>query len=315
MTRWLRPGAAALTIVIASAILLLWIRGYSVSGTDLDVLAANLRWWTLPGLLALMAAHVFIAAVRWSSIEQALGAERPALRRAFGAGAIALGLGTFLPGFVTNVAARSVSNRIAGNGAVRGAVSGTIDQLSDLAVVALFIPAAILGIMSRSLSLYFLASIISAAIGYSALGVFPAILKALGRLSSRVDQASAGLIRTTTLRTIYALSLLRFTCLTAMTLLIHFATGAGTASAAILAVAPVTVAVSLAMLPGGLGISEWSFSAVFTALGVDPQQIVLFVLGNRIILTAIALMLMATAPLVTASGSPWRNGSRRPVRN
>src|SRR5256885_13586009 len=79
------------------------------------------------------------------------------------------------------------------------------------------------------------------------------------------------------LRPISGLSLMRFGCLTAITLLIHFATGAATVGATIIAIPLVTVAISLAMLPGGLGVSEWSFSAVFAAMRINPGDIVLFV--------------------------------------
>jgi len=313
MNRWARAGATALTLIAATAILRLWVTHYSVTGNDLEALLANMRVWTLPAIFVLLATHVAIAAIRWARIEEALGADRPSYRRAFTAGAVALGLGTFLPGFVTNVAARALSNRIDGGGAARGAVSGSIDQLSDLAIVFLILPAALLGIALNSLPAFAVAAAAICGIGYAALGFATTVLELLGKFSPRARRASVSIADLPKLRFIYGLSLLRFACLTAITLLIHVATGAGTASAAILAVAPVTVAVSVAMLPGGLGISEWSFSAVFSALGVDQQQAVLFVLGNRIILSIAAMALMTLAALASSFRGRNARVARQPL--
>ena len=255
----------------------------------------NLAWWTLPILLALLAVHVGAAALRWSRIEQALGAERPRFQRAFTSGAIALGLGTFLPSFLTNIAARAISNRLRGDNAVRGAVSGTLDQLTDLAVVVLFVPAAILGVFWHSLPLYLAGVVVTGGLGFLWLRVAPPIARAFARIgvARHLGDASQRLARRDVLLPIYALSLLRFFCLTAITLLVHFATGAATVSATVIAIPLVTLAISLAMLPGGLGVSEWSFSAVFAAMGIAHGAVVLFVLGNRILLSVMALFLMA----------------------
>lgn len=278
----------------AATILVLWARAYSVSTRDLDRLWASLAWWTLPLLLSLLAMHVTAAALRWSSIEQALGAERPRFQRAFTSGAIALGLGTFLPSFLTNIAARAISNRLSGDNAVRGAVSGTLDQLADLAVVVLFVPAALFGVFQDSLPLYLAGVILTGGLGFLALSVAPWFAGALIRIgvARHLSDATQRLVGRNILLPIYVLSLLRFFCLTAITLLIHFATGAATVSATVIAIPLVTLAISVAMLPGGLGVSEWSFSAVFAVMGVEHGGIVLFVLGNRILLSAMALLLM-----------------------
>ena len=295
MNRLLRPVAAILATCVAATVLVLWARAYSVSSRDIDLLGANLAWWTLPLLLALLAVHVGAAALRWSRIEQALGAERPQFQRAFTSGAIALGVGTFLPSFLTNIAARAISNRLSGDNAVRGAVSGTLDQLADLAVVVLFVPAAILGVFQQSLPLYLIAVVFSGCLGFLSLSVAPSLTGALARIAAarHLSEASRRLWGRDVLLPIYMLSLLRFFCLTAITLLIHFATGAATVSATVIAIPLVTLAISLAMLPGGLGVSEWSFSAVFAVMGVEHGAIVLFVLGNRILLSLMALLLMA----------------------
>lgn len=309
--RLLRPVAAMLAACVAATVLVLWARTYSVSSHDVDLLWVNLHWWTLPPLLALLAAHIGAAALRWSRIEQALGAERPRFRRAFTSGAVALGLGTFLPSFLTNIAARAISNRLSGDNAARGAVSGTLDQLADLAVVVLFVPAAILGVFQHSLPLYLAGVVLSGCLGFLSLSVAPSLAGALARfgVARHLGNASQRLASCDVLLPIYVLSLLRFFCLTAITVLIHFATGAATVSATVVAIPLVTLAISLAMLPGGLGVSEWSFSGVFAVMGVEHGGIVLFVLGNRILLSAMALLLMI---LTLGHGASVKFKLRRP---
>lgn len=289
MSRFARLLGMIIASALAVGIMVLWIRAYSVSARDLKILAGMLQWWTLPPLLLLLAAHVGFAACRWSRIEVALGARRPEFSRAFGAGAVALGLGTFLPGLLTNVAARALSNRLGGTGAIRGALSGTMDQLADLAVVSLFLPAAIIGVATNNLAVYVVAVGASAAIGFAGLPLLAVVLRPFNRCLGDKPHllADPGF-----LRPVYGLSLLRFSCLTLMTLLVHFATGAATVSASVIAIPLVTIAISLAMLPGGLGVSEWSFSAVFAAMNIGHQQIVLFVLANRILLSGLGLLLM-----------------------
>lgn len=294
MNRLARPVGLALAACAAAMAMALWIRNYGVSGHDLARLGSVLHWWTLPLLLLMLAAHVALAAVRWSKIEVALGGEPPSFNRAFTAGAVALGLGTFLPGLLTNVASRGLSNRLGGSGAVRGAISGSMDQLADLAIVLLFVPAAILGVAAQSLPLYLASACLSAVLGFAALPVVPALIRPLKRRAAtrNIGQSLEALSRQEMMRSLYRLSLLRFACLTTITLLIHFATGAASIGPTVIAIPLVTVAISLAMLPGGLGVSEWSFSAVFAAMGIAQPQIVLFVLGNRILLSAGALALM-----------------------
>lgn len=292
----------------AGGVMALWIRSYSVHWENLHALIAQLHWWPLPAILVLLACHVALAAARWTRIERALGADGPRFQTAFTVGAIALGLGTVLPGPLTNIGSRALSNRLGGNDAIRGAVSGTIDQLADLAIALLFIPAAIIGVATQSVSLYAAAIAASSAAGFAMLSVAKSLLAHVSRLSLRRRQVEA-LARTGALRPIYWLSLLRFACLTAITMLVHFATGAATLSAVIIAIPLVTVAISIAMLPGGFGVSEWSFSAVFATLGVKHEQIVTFVLGNRILLSAGALLVMSVAAaLASVRGANSRSG-------
>lgn len=316
MGQLVRLFAVVLAALTASATMVLWVDRYDVTPRDVHVVLAQLRWWPLPLILALLAGHVALAAVRWSGIEEALGASRPPFRTAFLAGAIALGLGTVLPGPLTNIAARAMSNKLGGHGIIRGALSGTADQLADLATVILFIPAAILGVVTGSLTSYLGAAAATAALGFGGILLGRPLARSVLRLQllSRVRLPAETLLNSDLLRSLYGLSLLRFACLTAITLLVHFATGAATSGAAVIAVPLVTVAISVALLPGGLGISEWSFSAVFAAMGVAHQQIVCFVLGNRMLLSVGAIIIMTVALGRAAIGVTQRGANKPAVK-
>jgi hypothetical protein len=187
--------------------------------------------------------------------------------------------------------------------------------MSDLAVVLLLVPAGLCGVATRSLAVYLIVAAASAAMTCAVPGLIPVLHRLFGSVPMRPPRREAitALLRVEVLSPIYWLSLLRVACLTAITLVIHFATGAVTVSAVVIAIPLVTVAISLAMMPGGFGVSEWSFSAVFTAMGIGHQQIVTFVLGNRILLSGSALFLMLlTATVVSAAVQPRK--AKRPVR-
>ena len=299
MTGRTRPFLVALSLVVAIGALAWWIADFDVSGAEVAQLAGRLKWWILAPLFVLLAGHVALSAWRWALIEEALCGVRPRFAEAFSAGGIALGLGTFLPATVVNVACRAIANRLSGTSGLRGAVSGAIDQIADLLAVLLVALPAALAFLAGDLRLYLWGSAGMVVLG----ALFVAALPALSRwdlLQRKVIarwQIGQLLDRGTLLR-LYAISLLRVLNLTLMTLAIHFASGAGTIAAVIISVPLVTLAISAAMLPGGLGVSEWSFSAVFAGLGIGAEEIVLFVLANRLVLTGLSFAVMGLALIV-----------------
>jgi hypothetical protein len=221
-----------------------------------------------------------------------LGGQRPRFGSAFAAGAFALGLGTFLPAPVVNVACRGFANRISGNSGLRGALSGGIDQIADLAVVALMAVPATVAFLTHDLDLFLYGAFAMALVGLGLTSVLPALVRwALLRFPRVGAERIAALADRPLLLKIYGISLLRVVNITLMTLAIHAATGAATVSAVVIGAPLVTLAISAAMLPGAFGISEWSFSTIYASLGVSRGEIVLFVLGNRIVLTGLSLAL------------------------
>ena len=303
-------GLVVLSAAVALLALGLWLHIFGVSGQVFADLFGRLKWWPVPPLLALLCGHVALSSWRWSLIEQGLGGSRPKFEIAFVVGAVALGLGTFLPPPLTNVACRSFSNRFSGTSGLRGALSGGIDQLSDLGVIILLsIPAAV-GLIYRNVDLYFAGVGLTIILGLGVLSALSAFVRS-GALPFRVpliDRFAPLADRKLALR-LYAISLGRVANLTLMTLLVQAAVGVGDPRAIIVGVPVITLAVSVAMLPGAFGVSEWSFSAVLSDFGASGHEIVLFVLANRILLTSLS-WLLATSAFATVMSWLKRTRSR-----
>lgn len=297
MSKSLRVGLIAVSIVVAALATWLWLRTFEVSQDEVAGLFARLNWWLVLPLVALMAAHVTLASWRWSLIDRGLGGPHWRLRETVAVGALAVGLGTFLPSPLTTVACRSLASKISGTSALRGAVSGGIDQVADFATVLLLAGPAALAMMLGEVKWYFILSPLAILAGVGLILTAPGVYRAVLTAKPSASGGLAILADRHLLLTIYGLSLLRVGNLILMTLFIHWMTGAASVMAVVIGVPLVTVAISLAMLPGAFGISEWSFSAVFSMFGIPSEEIVLFVLANRFILTALSLSLAAVASL------------------
>lgn len=294
-----RSALLLLSIVVAALAIWLWLRNFDISVDAFSQLFARLRWWPVLLLFCLLTEHVALSSWRWSIIEVRLGGERPRFSHAFAAGAFSLGLGTFLPSPLVNVACRSLANRISGTSGLRGVISGGIDQLADLAVVVLVAIPAVIALLRHDLDFYIVGAPAMALLGLGLIAILPAIVQAIFPLFliPGLDRI-APLVDRSLLLKLYGISMLRVVNLTLMTLAIHAATGTATVAAVVVGVPLVTLAISAAMLPGALGVSEWSFAAVFSSFGVARSDIVLFVLANRIVLTALSLALALLVLLV-----------------
>ena len=287
----------ALSIIVSTAAIVLWVRNFDVSGPAVEAMIGRLRWWALVPLFALLSFHVALASWRWSIIDSALGGSAGIPGQAFNFGAIAMAFGTFLPPPLVYVACRGLANRMNGASPIRGAVSGAIDQGADFLVVLMMAIPSAMALLGGSLLSFLAGAAMMAVVGLvGALGVPRSAM--IGTLL--VKAGLGGFHDGQTLLRIYGLSLLRVVNLIAITLLISLACGAGSAEAIIVGVPLVTLAISIAMLPGALGVSEWSFTAVFAAFGLPASETVTFVLANRLLLTSLALLLGGIACVAMA---------------
>lgn len=296
------------SIVVAAIATWLWLRSFDVSAQDIDRLRTRMVWWPLPLLAGLIVAHVTLASWRWSLIDRRLGGPERGLRESVAVGAFALGLGTFLPAPLINVFCRSLANKVSGTSALRGALSGSIDQAADFAAVLLLAGPATLAIALNDVEWYFILSPVAILAALAAIWAAPAIARRLSACRHIPPRSLILLVDRPLLLTISGVSLLRTGNLVLMTLAVHWMTGAASTMAIIVGVPLVTVAISLAMLPGSFGISEWSFSAVFAAFGTPPDEIVLFVLANRLVLTTLSLVFAAV--MTGLMLGRWKGSSR-----
>jgi hypothetical protein len=296
MTRARRWTLAGLSMVVAIAAFVLWARTFQVSAGDFAALLGRLHWWPIPLIAVLLAAHVGLAAWRWSLIELGMGGERPPFLQAFIVGAAAMGLGSLLPPPLVYVAARGLANRVNRQSGARGLLSGSLDQLSDLFAVGLFAAPAAVALLYRSLPIYLIGAAIAltaGALSMSHLSKIRVSPKLAGRLPKFLQVSLPQDLHT--LRTIYLISVLRAINLTLISLAVAATCDAGSVEAIMIAVPLATLAISAAMLPGGIGVTEWSFSSVFYAFAMPPDAVVSFLLANRALLTALSLAQAAVA--------------------
>ncbi|MEP2612535.1 lysylphosphatidylglycerol synthase domain-containing protein [Marinobacter alexandrii] len=306
-----RPILTIASIMIALLTVWLWLRIFEVTTEDVNSLLAGMRWAWLPVTFVFLAAHVGLSAWKWSDIEVSLGGTRPSLRTAFASGAFAMGLGTFLPAPLINVACRSLANKFSGSSTSRGAVSGTLDQFSDFFVFAWFAIPAALALLHNDARIYLWGAPGAFLAGFAVIFLLSAMQPLLQRYwpFARKDWI-ATLLDKGLLARIYSIATLRLINLTLITVTVHLASGAATISSLLVSVPIVTVAISVAMLPGAIGVAEWSFSAVLALQGIVTDSVVNFVLANRLILTALPLIL-AFAVLLFLIAS---KGKKKPIQ-
>ena len=296
MTAHNRLILAIASMVAGSVATLFWIHSFHVSISDISTVIGMTSLWLMSIFFTLLSIHVALAAWRWSLIEATIGGELPHFRRAFHAGAIALGLGTVLPGPLVNIASRSISSRFDRGSFKRGALSGLVDQVADIAITILFLPSALAAFTLKMSEIYIILAPITIIIGALSLRFTPYIYELfLRKLLYKNYMLNLPQFNSKLIKTIYWISIARFINITIITLLVSEVANSYHPFVIIVSIPIVTMAISLAMLPGGFGISEWSFSAVFATLGVPHDEIVHFVLANRLLLSVTAWAIAATS--------------------
>lgn len=311
MTRNQRSGLIVLSILVAALAMGLWIRNFGVSSEELSHIFNRMSWALSLPLFGLIVVHVALSSWRWTLIEEGLGGVKPCYVHAFATGAIAQGLGTFLPSPLVNVACRGIANKVSGASGLRGALSGGVDQLADFAIVLLVVVPAAAALLYHDFAIYLLGAPVMLLLGLALIMGLPAITSTV-RLPFRLPsmEAIGRKLDRRLLVKIFGISVLRVTNLTLMNLLILAATDVANTQAVVIGVPLVALTTSIAMLPGAIGVSEWSFSAVFAGFNIARSDIVLFVLANRILLTCVSLILMLIVLVAIAAMNVRRSSGR-----
>ncbi|MBE5073423.1 flippase-like domain-containing protein [Erythrobacteraceae bacterium E2-1 Yellow Sea] len=281
-----------MSVIIAIVVIWFWWRAFEIETNDVTAMVSRLHWLWLPVILLLLAVHVTLSARRWSVIEVGLGGQRPAFRVSFGSGAIAMGLGTFLPAPLMNVACRGLANRIAGASGGRGALSGAIDQGSDFVLAGLLAIPAGFALLQGDPNIYLWAAPPTVVVG---LALVFAVMRARPILQRLWPEKSSAwipiLLSRKSILHIYTISVLRIVNLTLITMAVNYASGEASPKTLAVAVPLVMVTTAISMLPGAIGVSEWSFSAILQLFGEVPEETVIFILANRLLLTVLPIIL------------------------
>jgi uncharacterized membrane protein YbhN (UPF0104 family) len=173
-----------------------------------------------------------------------------------------------------------------------------LDQVADIAIVLLLVIPATIAFVLRSPIIYVAGAPLIAALGWAASSALSGGKNgSIANFASRSWPRIAPFFTSGLLTEIYALTLIRFATLTAITLMISAASNAGSLGAVLVSVPLVTLAISATMLPGAFGSSEWSFTAVFAGFGLPGSEITAFVLANRLVLTCLGIALGLFAAL------------------
>lgn len=278
---------------VAAFAMWLWLVSFDVTAADFHLLYDKLRWWPIPILFVLLAGQVALASWRWSLIEHSLGGTKPRFSYALAVGGLALGLGTLLPGPVVNIACRSIANRVTGMSSLRGAISGTVDQLADLAVIAMLAVPSALALKYPDVTFFLGSALGTSLFGLIILALLQKFLKTQN-FPKKLEDLSK-LFEKQLLLKVYGISLLRAINLVIINLAIYASVGTASIPSIVMGVPLIALAMSVAMLPGAIGVSEWSFSAVFSVFGIAHEDIVIFVLANRVLLTGLSLLMMLIA--------------------
>jgi hypothetical protein len=304
-----RPLLTLLSVIVAVAALWFWWRFFDVSLAELRGTIAAIDWRFIPLIIALLVGHVALSAYRWMLIEVGIGGRRPRFVHAFAAGGLALGLGTFLPAPIINVASRGLTNRMTGNSAVRGAVSGGFDQAADFGITALLAIPAGLALALGDTGIYAMGAPAMLIAGLLVISAVPRLARSAWLPAWARRFADLALFaQPAALRKVYGISVLRLANLSLITVMVGYACDAATIWSLLIAVPLVTLAISVAMLPGAFGASEWSFSAVLGQYGLGTTDVVRFVLANRVLLTLASLAIAVVVMICVVGGGLRRGG-------
>lgn len=288
---------------IATALIAAMVRSAGFTASDFTSLLFQVR--PLPLLLFGIATglHILLAAEKWRLVQARLELRLPGRREAFAFSAIGTALGQLLPIPLASAASRALGNRLVRDASARsGAISSVWEQLFDLGVMTLLLPASVWALITGSAPLFAALAVPSLILG----GILVALADPCLRLVRLVPLkfvrcaadtlAQSNLLDRTLSMRLYLLSLCRFLTLWTMCLALNWMLGWPAPSSAFAIGLPVVVLGSvLSMLPGGLGANEWSYVATMTAFGTPLPQAVSWAFANRLWNTQVSLLIGAVA--------------------
>lgn len=293
---WLVPDAAALRAALARA---------------------ELR----PGWLALGLACTFVATLvtsaRWQRLAEAMGGTPLPFVAYFHSLALTRVLGQISSTLVMDLVGRGVALRAAGSrrGLGHALTQAALERIFDLVLPLLVLAWALLARRAAWDDPLALAALVPVGLAFAALAAL--LLAPLTRLALRLHDLGAGLLARARAREppppapapaidrrlallVGLHSLARYVAVTLQFWAVALALGVDLRALQIAAATPFgQLAGMLGVTPGALGIQEAGWAGGLTWVGVPADAIVLFVVGQRLLLTAyFSLLSLASWPLL-----------------
>jgi uncharacterized membrane protein YbhN (UPF0104 family) len=277
---------AAVASVAGPVLLWAWLGWVHVTWSEVAQLLQGLNPWLLVLVGLCAACNLVLAAEKWRRVEASLSGRAPLRRQAIVFSAVGTALGQFLPTPFANALIRGGGNHMHfREGGRRGALASVWEQLFDLGVVAVLLPAAIWALSARRAEIYVIAAPLCA------LAADPLVGLALPRLG-RLLRLPPALIGRALCQTLYRISLVRFAVLTLMTAAVVVAMASPIPMSALAtSIPPVAASAVVSLLPSGLGVNEWSFLFILGVFGVPGAVVASFALVNRIVVALVSLAL------------------------
>lgn len=282
------------------------------------------------GLALLMAFNIFLSAQKWQLMDAVIRRESDAgLSRSayFAVSSFGVALGQLLPTQVSMLIARVLGTQFHGRGFTRGAVSTFFDQGTDFLVVCFLVPASLitrvfirnpLVWLAVSLSMAALAMItVSGTVNlmkrwatrFAFQGKNTAIRWRLGCL----ELAQSGLLQASLFRKLLAISLLRFAVLVLMAGETSLAIGSSIPLWHLGASMPfVVLSNALAITPGGIGLSEFTYTTALNMFGTPLTVAAEWSLANRALTAAAAFAVAICTAIVLLLRRSFRHQSSFP---
>jgi len=312
-------SSVGLTVVLLS---LLWHQTDFSTEQTLEVLL-NIGPTLLTGIVLASTLQMLVGAAKWRMVSEKM---LPRSSSQAGAGffffysSVGAVLSQVLPAHLSSAAARGAAVKLHyGDSGLKGAISSVYEQGFDLVVPALLVPASVCCLvndaglhawLATALAVVVLTALTLGIAGSRLVGLIQRwldilgadilFLRPVGRLLA--SGRKLNLFENRFLLKIFVLAVARYTAHVARAVLVSCAVGLDIAPSDIVMIVPlVQLALIVALTPGSLGISEWSWVGLLVLTGTSLESAGLFAVTHRILMFASLLVTFLLSALAYAA--------------
>jgi uncharacterized membrane protein YbhN (UPF0104 family) len=292
--------------LLGVVLILLLIRGNKVDIAQIWHQLQKVSWISFGTLVALNGAVAYLSTEKWRCVDSRLRRptdSKPRWRESFALTGIGMALGLVLPVQLGMVTARTIGTFFRGRALPRGAGGTLFEQSFDLLTVLVFTIASAITLLFKGKALMWTGCaaalsclvLIAAVPTVRLIGLLLFYLAKVAPKNGRVgpalrslsDQQGFILLSAGICRRLFVLSVIRFGVVVLMAYQTAYATGAKIPLWQLAAAVPlVTIAAAVAITPGALGISEFTFASVLALFGTPLSVSVPWTLAYRVLGTA-----------------------------